>query len=112
MDTLSLYQAGAVKRRLRTIAEVTGDFLETPLRLYRNNLPPAANAAARTIESGSVMTHAKPIRDTSFQRTLNGEVATPLPTAAPVAAWVEYTGTPRTDVASTTIAEPSEVAMK
>ena len=49
MDTLSLYQAGAVKRRLRTIAEVTGDFLETPLRLYRNNLPPAANAAARTI---------------------------------------------------------------
>ena len=56
-------------------------------------------------------TQATPIRDTSFHRTAKGEVATPLPTAAPVAACVEETGTPSAEVASTTHDEPIEVAM-
>jgi hypothetical protein len=40
-----------------------------------------------------------------------GDVAMPLPTAAPVAACVVETGTPRAEVASTTHDDPTEVAM-
>ena len=73
----------------------------------RTNLPIAASAAARATESGKVMTQARPMRDTSCQRMPNGEVARPLPTAAPVAAWVVDTGTPSTEVASRQPREPS-----